>query len=143
MFVNVQGDNQIAPTSKWTWLGTGSWQEIKLLGHSQTVAGLSDATGSGVVENTWDETGYGAVTLTINNSADYSFNGVIRDTYGSSGSAGAGQDAERARKPSPAAISPIPAERRSPAASSCCRTSRTPASPRSRSPTTPRWSSMR
>ena len=35
----------------------------------------------GVVENTWDESGYAAVTLTINNSTDCSFNGALRDTY--------------------------------------------------------------
>ena len=31
MFVNIQGSNQIAPTSKWTWIGMGAWQEVKLL----------------------------------------------------------------------------------------------------------------
>ena len=75
MLVNIQGDNQIAPTSKWTWNGTGGWQEVKLLGHNQTVAGLSDTTEQGVVENTWNESGYGAVTLTINNST-----GLLRST---------------------------------------------------------------
>ncbi len=69
MWVNLQGDNQIAPTSLWTFNGTGAWQEVKLLGHNQTVAGLVNASGQGVVENTWNESGYGAVTLTIDNSS--------------------------------------------------------------------------
>ena len=86
VFVYMEGDNQIAPTSKVTWIGTGDWQEIKLLGHNLTVAGLSDATSHGVIQNTWDESGYAAVTLTINNSTDCSFNGVLRDTcYGNTG----------------------------------------------------------
>ena len=88
MFVNLQGDNQIAPTSKWTWNGTGGWQEVKLFGHNQTVAGLSDATGHGAVENTWDESGYGAATLTINTAAGTARSrAALRDT--SSGSCGA------------------------------------------------------
>jgi fibronectin-binding autotransporter adhesin len=78
-YVNVVGANQIAPTAKWTWIPTGGYHEIKLLGHSQTVTGISDATGTGVIENTWNETGYAAVTLTINNSADCSFNGYVRN----------------------------------------------------------------
>lgn len=87
MFVYVQQANQIAPTSKWSWMGTGAWQEIKLFGHSQTVAGLCDATGRGNVESTWDESGYGALTFTINNSTDCFFNGALRDTC--SGTTGA------------------------------------------------------
>ena len=87
MWVSVQSDNQIVPTSKWTWNGTGAWQEIKLFGHNQTVAGLADTTGQGAVENTWSESGYGTVTLTIDAAAGaYSFNGALRDTcFGSCG----------------------------------------------------------
>jgi autotransporter-associated beta strand protein len=86
MFVNVVGSNQIATTSKWTWTGTGAWQELKLFGHSQTVTGLVSNTGGAVIESTWDESGYDALTLTINNSTDCFYRGVIRDTcYGSTG----------------------------------------------------------
>jgi autotransporter-associated beta strand protein len=88
VFVALQGDNQIAPTSRWTWNGTGAYREVKLLGHNVTVAGLSDATGQGVVENTWGESGYDAVTLTINAAAgSFSYNGWLRDTC--TGSCGA------------------------------------------------------
>jgi autotransporter-associated beta strand protein len=84
--VYVQGNNQIAPTSKWTWKATAGWQEIQLLGHSQTVAGLCDGTSYGVVENTWGS-GYSPITLTINNSTNCWFNGYLRNN--ASGSAGA------------------------------------------------------
>ena len=69
MWVNIQSDNQFAPTSRWTFNGTGGWQEIKLLGHNVTVGGLSDTTEQGAVENTWSESGYGAATLTINTAS--------------------------------------------------------------------------
>ena len=85
--VSVTGSNQISPNAKFSWIGTGGWQEVKLFGHSQTVTGLSDNTSMGVVENTWGESGYAPVTLTINNSIDCSFNGTLRDTC--TGSTGA------------------------------------------------------
>ena len=44
MWLTLQGDNQIAPTSRWTWNGTGAWQEIQLCGHNQTTAGIYDYT---------------------------------------------------------------------------------------------------
>ena len=91
MWVNIQSDNQIAPTSRWTFTGTGGWQEVKLLGHNQTVGGIYDYTEQAAIENTWSESGYGAVTLTINTAAGSSFiyNGTIRDTcYGSCGALG-------------------------------------------------------
>ena len=86
LFVNVQADNQIASTASLHWCGTGAWQEIKLLGHNQTVAGIFDSTGRGVIENTWDEAGYAKTTLTVNNTVDCSFNGCLRDQVYNSGS---------------------------------------------------------
>ena len=60
---------------------------FELYGNSQTLAGISDTTGRGVIENTELETGLAAgSTLTLNNSADCSFNGYIRNY--SSGSTG-------------------------------------------------------
>ena len=80
-FLNLLGDNQIAPTAKLSWNGGGDgWQEVKLLGHTLTVAGISDTTGWAVIENSWDETGYGDSTLTVNNPTECTFNGIIRDT---------------------------------------------------------------
>ena len=55
-------------------------------GNSQTIAGLSDATGAGVVENTEKDSNYGPATLTINNAAADNFSGVL----GGSGNGPAG-----------------------------------------------------
>ena len=53
---------------------------FELYGNSQTLAGISDATGRGVIENSETESGVTASgTLTINNSADCSYNGYIRN----------------------------------------------------------------
>ena len=108
MWVTLQGDNQIAPTSRWTWNGTGAWQEIQLCGHNQTVGGLACSTGQGAVENTWGGSGYGAVTLTVNAaSGTFSFNGGLRDTLGGScGGLGLVKSGAGCR-PSPAATSTI------------------------------------
>ena len=86
IFVNVQQNNQIAPTAKLNWIGTGAYQEFKLLGHNVTVAGLCSGIGGGsVIEDTWNDSGYGPATLTVNNSTDCSFNGLMRDTWSGSG----------------------------------------------------------
>ncbi len=85
MWVTLQGDNQIAPTSTWSFTGSGNWQEIQLCGHNQTVTGLACSTGQGAVENTWGGSGYAAVTLSVNAaSGTLSFNGGLRDTVGGS-----------------------------------------------------------
>ncbi|MBN2579528.1 MAG: autotransporter-associated beta strand repeat-containing protein [Pirellulales bacterium] len=80
----VEGDDQIAPTSVVNFEG-GYWPHFLLQGHSLTVAGISDVYGTGVIENTQDETGVGNATLTVNNAADYTFGGFFRDTVQGSG----------------------------------------------------------
>ena len=85
-FVKLVGANQLPSTASLTWINakTPNYQEIELLGHNQTVTGISDTGGRGVIENTWNESGYGNCTLTVNNSANCTFNGYLRDTaYGS------------------------------------------------------------
>jgi len=57
---------------------------VKFMGHSQTIAGLDGggSAGQAIVQNTEYETGVGsAVLLTINNSADYTYAGILRDKY--------------------------------------------------------------
>jgi autotransporter-associated beta strand protein len=79
VFLRLQGNNQIAPTAKISFTG-GSWPHFEMLGHSQTVAGISDTTGLGVIENTQFETGISLNgVLTVNNAAECSFNGYLRD----------------------------------------------------------------
>lgn len=79
----VAGNNQIAPTAVVNFFG-GYWPHFELLGHSITLAGISDPTGVGVIENTQDQAA-GNATLTINNSNNYTYGGYIRDHSGGTG----------------------------------------------------------
>ncbi len=78
-FTQVQGNNQIAASSVLTFAG-GYWPHFELLGHAVTVSGIYDVNATGVIENTQSEYGISANgVLTVNNSANYSFNGYVRD----------------------------------------------------------------
>jgi fibronectin-binding autotransporter adhesin len=59
----------------------GNWMRFDLQGTTQTLEGIQCTTGGGIVQN--DKTGGGgttsAATLIINNTADYSFNGYMRN----------------------------------------------------------------
>ena len=76
----MQADNQISSSTVASFGGTTSEARLLLLGHSQTLAGISDASGFGVIENSQDQTGVANAMLTVNNSTDYSFNGALRNT---------------------------------------------------------------
>ncbi|MBN1362221.1 MAG: autotransporter-associated beta strand repeat-containing protein, partial [Sedimentisphaerales bacterium] len=81
VFVSLLEDDQIAPTANLTF-NSPYFQELKLLGHDLTVASLSDSTGMGIIENTWNETGtYDPVTVTVNNTENCSYNGQLKDTW--------------------------------------------------------------
>ena len=86
MWVTLQGDNQIAPTSHWTFNGTGSWQEIQLCGHNQTVAGLWTTPARARWRTPGADRATAAVTLTINTASRQlvHFNGDLRDTWAGS-----------------------------------------------------------
>ena len=78
--------NQLAATSVITNNGSnGNGTYLKLMGNSQTVGGISDTTGAGVIENTETENNVSAATLTVNNAAPYAFNGYLRDTNSGTG----------------------------------------------------------
>ena len=49
------------------------------------MAGISDLYGTGVIENTQDETGVGNATLTVNNATDCAFGGILRNAWQGSG----------------------------------------------------------
>jgi fibronectin-binding autotransporter adhesin len=85
--VNVIAANQIAPLAILNFVGTSSSarQTVKFLGHDQTVGGLEDNTGMGIVENTHNETNVGPMTLTINTADQCNFTGTLRDTSSGSG----------------------------------------------------------
>lgn len=78
--------NQIADSSVISWAGTSGYGYLNMSGYSETVGGLSDATGHGVIQNEQTGTGKAATALVINNSSDYSFNGYFRNA--SSGATG-------------------------------------------------------
>ena len=60
---------------------------FKLLGYAETVGGISDSTGWGVIENTQTETSGGTGTLTVNTAdgLNYVYNGTLRNTASGSG----------------------------------------------------------
>ena len=82
--VILLGANKISPSCVVTFAG-GNWPHLELLGHATTLAGISDTYGSACIEDAQDETGYADGTLIINNSNNYSFNGIIRDHNAGSG----------------------------------------------------------
>jgi fibronectin-binding autotransporter adhesin len=85
--VRLGTSNQIATTSVMTFAPAyaGSWGVFELHGNAQTLAGISDTTGLGIIENTQADTGIGNGTLTISNTANCSFNGTIRNSNSGSG----------------------------------------------------------
>ena len=53
---------------------------FELLGNQQTLAGISDGAGHGIIENAEQETGINNTgTLTINNTANCTYSGYIRN----------------------------------------------------------------
>jgi autotransporter-associated beta strand protein len=75
----------MVPSAVVSFSGASVESRLILLGHSLTLAGISDSSGFGVIENTQDQTGVSNVTVTVNNSTDYSFNGALRNTATGSG----------------------------------------------------------
>ncbi len=59
----------------------GSFPRFDLQGTTQTLAGIQNTTGAGVIQNEKFGGGgtSGPATLTLNNTADYSYNGYMRD----------------------------------------------------------------
>jgi autotransporter-associated beta strand protein/T5SS/PEP-CTERM-associated repeat protein len=85
-YLYTAAPNQFGPNSVLSFsIGSGKNGRFQLLGNDQVVAGLSDTSTRGIIGNTHDETGYGDSTLTVSNSAFYSYNGYMRDTLSGSG----------------------------------------------------------
>ena len=79
VFVRLLQNNQIAPSATINVSGIAH-PFVELLGHSLTVAGLSDATGLGFIENSDTESGdYSTGVLTIDSAANWVYNGCLRD----------------------------------------------------------------
>lgn len=93
-FLELNQANQIADSSVLNFTGiTSNVGGFKLLGFNETVAGISDRSGGGVIEETEADASLpaggaaGGSTLTINNSANFFYNGALRDKNTSSLSA--------------------------------------------------------
>jgi autotransporter-associated beta strand protein len=79
-FLVLNGDNQIASSCVMSFYNPNAWGHFDLNGHTQTLAGINDTDGWGVIEGRWDNTGLNADSVLIINGADPStFNGTIRD----------------------------------------------------------------
>ena len=85
-FLQLTRSNQLADnTVVWFDAASGRNAHLKMNGFLQTdvtdtIAGIVDFTGQGVIENTQDEADFNFNSvLTLNNSEDYSFNGFIRN----------------------------------------------------------------
>jgi fibronectin-binding autotransporter adhesin len=81
--VRLQRSGQIASSSAVSFSGSSEVRLI-LLGHSTTLAGISDSDGTAVIENSQDTT-VSAATLTVNNATDCFYNGALRNSLTGSG----------------------------------------------------------
>ncbi|MCC6123972.1 MAG: autotransporter-associated beta strand repeat-containing protein [Pirellulales bacterium] len=84
--LQLQRDSQIAATSVVTFngdSGANKYMYLELFGHNQTLTGIDDATGTGIIQNSQTETVNGAGILTINvpGTDSHAFNGYLRDNY--------------------------------------------------------------
>jgi fibronectin-binding autotransporter adhesin len=90
--VVLNGSNQIASTAVLNFSGVygSQWAYFNMLGNSQTLAGIYDASSAGVIEHAESENNVTSNSvLTINaTSADSYFNGFLRDGNYGSGSTG-------------------------------------------------------
>lgn len=87
VLVHLADDEQIIDTASVTFRGSsGESAYLKLLGHTETVAGIADTTGYGIIENLQDSEAGVATNgkLIVNSAADFSFNGYLRNRGGGS-----------------------------------------------------------
>jgi len=84
--VHLGGSEQIADTSVIRFdAAANNNTYFKMLGFNETVAGISDYTANGHIENTEGEFFNVDSTLTLNTSGTQSFNGILRDRANSNG----------------------------------------------------------
>ena len=80
-YLILKASDQIAPTAVVNFTEVrGCYSYLELLGNNQTLAGLSDNLGRGIIENCEQESGINNnCTLTIDNSTDCTYSGHIRN----------------------------------------------------------------
>jgi autotransporter-associated beta strand protein len=92
-YVRLEADQQIAATNVPVFNGAGGSNlgRLIMVGHTQTLAGLDDPSGKGLLENNDQPGGYfafyadtnaGPALVIVSNSANYAFAGFIRNYYG-------------------------------------------------------------
>jgi autotransporter-associated beta strand protein len=85
-FLVLGGDNQVASSSFLSFQNANAWGHFDLTGHAQTLTGIDNADGRGVIEGKWDNSGLDADSvLTINSAGPNLFNGTLRDKSQGSG----------------------------------------------------------
>ena len=79
------GPNQFVPNGLITFNGSASGTAVlKLLGNSETVAGISNSAGGGgnnVIQNSGGESNIAPATLTISNASNATYSGYLQDTF--------------------------------------------------------------
>ena len=76
--------NQI-PASCVVTFGGGNYPHLIVYGNTVTVAGISDTFGGACIENTQSEGGVANGALVVNNSANFTYTGFMRNSYNGSG----------------------------------------------------------
>jgi autotransporter-associated beta strand protein len=85
----LAANDQIPDASTLVFNAASGSMYFNLLGYSETVAGISDVAGRGIIQNEYSGTGKPASVLTVNAVNDSSFNGYIRNAYtGTTGALG-------------------------------------------------------
>jgi autotransporter-associated beta strand protein len=81
--VSLGANEQIVDTAVISFRGTDQeFAYFKLLGRTETVAGISDSSTFGIISNREADVVGGAGTLILDSDDDYSFNGFFRDASG-------------------------------------------------------------
>jgi len=85
MMVTLQGAGNIPVSSVINFTATAGFPDLNLNGFNTTVAGLSSTTGNAQVRAAYLTPTAGTTTLTIDNSSDHSFAGLLADTWSEAG----------------------------------------------------------
>jgi autotransporter-associated beta strand protein len=85
MMVTLQQAGNIPVSSVVRFAGTAGFPDLNLNGFATTVAGLSSTTGNAQIRAAYLTATTGTTTLTIDNSSDHSFAGLLANTWGATG----------------------------------------------------------
>ncbi len=85
--VQLGASDQIADTSIVTFTASdaNNFAYLDMMGYNETVGGINDTTGYGIIQVQDTSTVNSSSTLTVNNTANCSYNGIIRDKYAGAG----------------------------------------------------------